>query len=176
VPARPDPRPVARPGRSGSLLGPLRREIATVALIRHPNIAQVYECEQGADGRLYVVTEWLDGPSVASRLLVHGPLSLATAIDIVGQCSRVLHVGQQFGVRNRSVALDSIFPGRDPSGALRVKVRDFGLPTSAAVAAGSRARRLAGRARLQEHGASWVDVHSLGLAAYAMLSGEPWLA
>jgi serine/threonine protein kinase len=153
----------------------LRREIATVALIRHPNIATVYECEQTADGRLYVVTEWLDGPSVASRLLVHGPLALATVIDIIGQCSRVLHIGQQFGVRNRSIALDSIFPARDPAGALRVRVRDFGLPTSAAVAAGSRARRLAGRVRLFEHGSSWADVHSLGLAAYAMLSGEPWL-
>jgi hypothetical protein len=153
----------------------LRREIATVALIRHSSIVPVYECEPGTDGRLYVVTEWLDGPSVASWLLVHGPLSLATVVDIVGQCSRVLHLGQQFNVRHRALTLDSIFVVRDSTGALRVRVRDFGLPTSASLAAGSRARRRAGPGRLPGHDSAWVDVHLLGRMTYAMLWGEPWL-
>jgi serine/threonine protein kinase len=152
----------------------LRREIATLALLAHPSVARIYECEQAQDGRLYIVTECLDGPSVAGRL-ASGAFSLRDVLEIAGQCARILHIGQQLGIRNRGLSLDSVFMARDISGGWQVKLRDFGLPAAldpSALADGS-AEYLV---EPTDSGTSAPDVSALGLAVYAMLTGDPWPA
>jgi serine/threonine protein kinase len=160
-------------GQHRQALTHLRREIATLALLGHPNVAKIHECEQARDGRLYVVTECVDGPSVAGRLVGHGPLPLRDVLEIAGQCARTLHIGQQLGIRYRGLRLDSIFMGRDASGSWQVKLRDFGLPAAldlSCLADGSADSHGLG----EPPDSSAADVSALGLAVYAMLTGDPW--
>jgi serine/threonine protein kinase len=153
----------------------LRGEIATLALLGHPSVARIHECEQAPDGRLYVVTECLDGPSVAGRLVGHGAFPLPDVLEVAGQCARILHIGQQLGIRNRGLRLDSVFMARDASGGWQVKLRDFGLPASldpSALADGSADPH--GFAEPTDSDTPAPDVSALGLAVYAMLTGDPW--
>jgi serine/threonine protein kinase len=153
----------------------LRREIATLALLSHPSVATIHECEQARDGRLYVVSECPEGPSVAGWLVGHGAFPLRDVLEVAGQCARILHIGQQLGIRNRGLRLDSVFIARDASGGWRVKLRDFGLPAAldlSALADGSADSN--DLAEPTDSDTSAHDVSALGLAVYAMLTGDPW--
>jgi serine/threonine protein kinase len=158
-------------------LARLRREVATLALLAHPYVARTYECEQMRDGRLYIVTEHLDGPSVAGQLVNGGPFPIADALEVASQCARVLHIGQQLGVRNRGLRLDSVFLARDATGGWQVKLRDFGLPAALAASAPVDGSAHPGDFEdISDPAASGHDVSSIGLAVYAMLTGDPWPA
>ena len=54
------------------------REIAIAARLRHPNIVPLYDSGD-ADGLLYFVMPYEDGPSLRSRLAREGPLSIPDA-------------------------------------------------------------------------------------------------
>jgi serine/threonine protein kinase len=162
-------------GQQRLALARLRREVATLALLAHPNVARIYECEQAQDGRLYIVTECPDGPSVAGRLVGNGPFPLPDVVEVAGQCARILHIGQQLGIRNRGLRLDSVFMARDATGGWQVKLRDFGLPLALDPSALTDGSADSGDlVEPSDSGTSGPDVSSLGLAVYAMLTGDPW--
>lgn len=59
-----------------------RFEALAAARLVHENVASTFDVEQ-ADGALYTISEFVDGPTVA-RLLEHGPLP-AVAVGAIGQ-------------------------------------------------------------------------------------------
>ena len=70
----------------GSLSDPaagerLRREARTAASVNHPNICQLYDLGEDA-GDLYIVMEFVDGPSLAERLAQNGPLPVDAMVRI----------------------------------------------------------------------------------------------
>ncbi|MEW6278826.1 MAG: protein kinase, partial [Candidatus Eremiobacterota bacterium] len=64
-----------------------RREGALLASVRHPSIARVFELGQDPDGRPYLVTELVQGPTLSS-ILARGPQEpqevLAWLLPLVG--------------------------------------------------------------------------------------------
>jgi serine/threonine-protein kinase len=100
------------PGR----LARLRREARTLASLNHPNIAAIYGLEESADVD-YLVLELVDGETP------HGPLALATALDLACQVAEALQAAHEHGIVHRDLKPANLKV--TPQG--RVKVLDFGL-------------------------------------------------
>lgn len=96
------------------------REARTVAALSHPHICPVYDI--GAhNGRDYLVMEYLDGESLASRI-AKGPIPIEEALRYAIQIADALDQAHRHGVVHRDLKPGNIMLAK--SGA---KLLDFGL-------------------------------------------------
>jgi serine/threonine-protein kinase len=102
-------------------LARFKREAQVLAALNHPHIASIYGLEESA-GRLGLVLELVDGPTLADRL-VHGPLPLDEAWPIARQISEALEAAHEHGIVHRDLKPANIKVRADGT----VKVLDFGL-------------------------------------------------
>jgi serine/threonine protein kinase len=65
------------------------REIKAAARLTHPNIVTAHDADQ-ADGRYYLVMEYVDGTDLLTLVKEQGPLSLDRALDYVIQAAEGL--------------------------------------------------------------------------------------
>ncbi|HSP56649.1 MAG TPA: protein kinase, partial [Dehalococcoidia bacterium] len=100
------------PGR----LARFRREARTLAALNHPNIATIYGLEESPDAD-YLVLELVEGETL------HGPVPLATALDLASQVADALQVAHEHGIVHRDLKPANLKV--TPQGT--VKVLDFGL-------------------------------------------------
>ncbi|TVQ33774.1 MAG: serine/threonine protein kinase [Phycisphaeraceae bacterium] len=107
------------------------REARLLAGLAHANIASVYGLEE-ADGRRYLVMEYVDGETLAERL-ARGPLPVDDALTLGAQIAEALEHAHEAGVIHRDLkpANIKITPAGD------VKVLDFGLAKTAAAGGSS---------------------------------------
>ena len=104
----------------------LLREARAAAGLTHPNIAGVYDVVE-ADGDAYIVMEYVDGESLASRLQ-HGPMATADITAVGAQLADALAAAHRRGVVHRDLKPGNIQLA--PGGA--VKVLDFGIARATA--------------------------------------------
>jgi serine/threonine-protein kinase len=57
-------------------------EARATSAIQHPGIVQIFDCEVDANGRPYIVMEYLEGETLAARLTRARPLSPALAARV----------------------------------------------------------------------------------------------
>ena len=101
------------------------REAQATNLLKHPNIVDIWDvAEEG--NRVFLVMEFLEGESLAGRMQ-SGPLGVREAVEIAIPVCHALGRAHSLGVVHRDVKPENVFLVRDPSGALRVKVLDFGI-------------------------------------------------
>jgi serine/threonine protein kinase len=93
------------------------REAQTVASLNHPNICHLYDV-----GPSYLVTELLEGPTLADRMR-QGPIPLPEALEIARQIVDALDAAHEKGVVHRDLKPGNIVLKADGT----VKVLDFGL-------------------------------------------------
>jgi serine/threonine-protein kinase len=168
------------------------REIAIAARLRHPNIVPLFDSGD-ADGVLYFVMPYEDGPSVSARLASDGPLSIAETVSVLRDVARALHYAHGQGVVHRDIKPDNVMMS---SGA--AVVADFGIAKAIAAAAGGDrpdgdgAKDLPTTA-ITQFGAGIgtpaymapeqamgdpstdhrADIYSFGCLAYELLTGKP---
>jgi len=158
------------------------REIAIAARLRHPNIVPLYDSGD-ADGMLYFVMPYEDGPSLRSRLARDGPLPIPDALHVLRDVMRALQYAHEHGVVHRDIKPDNVMM----SGGAAV-VTDFGIAKAVSAAqvqgtttdltlAGSGIGTAAYMAPEQAVGDPAsdhrVDIYSFGCLAYEVLTGEP---
>jgi serine/threonine protein kinase/Tfp pilus assembly protein PilF len=116
-------RSVARnPGARSRFL----REARAAANIHHPNIARVtYYGEQ--DGECFYAMELVKGETLEARVRRDGPMPLAMALEVIEQASRALAAAEACGVVHRDIKPSNIMVESDASGALTVKLIDYGV-------------------------------------------------
>jgi serine/threonine protein kinase len=105
------------------------REIGIAARLRHPNIVPLYDSGD-ADGVLYFVMPYEEGPSLGARLR-DGPLLVGECVSLLRDVARALAYAHEQGVVHRDVKPDNVML----SGGAAV-VTDFGIAKAIAVAAG----------------------------------------
>jgi serine/threonine-protein kinase len=151
------------------LRGRVRREARAAARLSHPNITNVYDYGEAADGTPYVVMELIDGQSLAQRM-VSGPLPWGSAVRVAAQVASALAAAHAQGLVHRDVTPGNVMLSR--SG---VKVVDFGI----AAVAGERDAAVLGTpsylAPEQRAGGpaqAATDVYALGLLLYHAATGR----
>jgi eukaryotic-like serine/threonine-protein kinase len=148
------------------------REAQAGAMLDHPNVAAVYGVED-ADGQTFIVMAFVDGVSVAGKLL-SGTIPVDEALDIAIQTGQGLQEAHENGIVHRDIKPNNVMVSHKG----QAKITDFGLA------------QVAGRSRLTRSGTTLgtpaymspeqalgkaadrrSDIWSLAVMLYEMLAG-----
>jgi len=151
------------------------REAQTAAALSHPNIVRIYDYGL-ADGRPYLVLEYLAGGTLADRLDSPDALTGSEAEQIARDIAAALAHAHAQGVVHRDLKPSNILFGADG----RAKLVDFGIARSSGQETLTEAGSLLGTAAYmspeQAAGETPVgeatDVYSFGVILFQMLSGR----
>jgi eukaryotic-like serine/threonine-protein kinase len=155
----------------------LRREARAAAAVNHPNICQMYDIGE-ADGSLFIAMEYLEGESLATRL-VRGPVPLSEAVQTALATLAALDALHSRGVMHRDLKPSNIF--LTPHG---VKLLDFGLARSTELEAAETRLTMPGTVLgtpqylppeqlLGKTVDERADLFATGVVCYEMLTGRP---
>ena len=105
-------------------LSRFEREAQVLALLNHPNIAQVYGLEDSGGTRALVM-ELVDGQTLADFISAEGPrgVPLARAWQVASQIADALAAAHERGIVHRDLKPANVIVKTDGT----VKVLDFGL-------------------------------------------------
>ena len=155
----------------------LRREARTAARLSHPNIVPLHAFGE-VEGMPYFVMGYVRGESLATRLRRDGKLPEEDARRILADLAEALDHAHRQGVVHRDVKPDNVLLD-DESG--RALLTDFGVAkalggsetlTATGSVVGTPAymspEQAAGRADIDGRS----DIYSLGVMAYAMVTGR----
>ena len=157
-------------GRHGQFL----EEAQKLAQLRHANIVPVYDVGKH-EGWFYIVTELVDGESLADRL-ARGPLGWSEAVRIATAVADALHDAHEQGFIHRDVKPANILLDRSD----RVFLTDFGIAvtheqlaeekdsTSGTLAYMSPEQIRGEGGKIDRH----TDIYSLGVVLYEATAGR----
>jgi serine/threonine-protein kinase len=152
-----------------------RHEARAAARLSHPNIVTVIDRGE-ADGRQFIVFEYVEGETLKELVEREGRLSVRDALELSLQIGRGLAFAHEQEVVHRDVKPQNVLLTDDG----RAKVTDFGIARSVDVqAATTTTGAVLGTSDYispeQASGGSvgaYTDVYSLGVLLYELLTGE----
>ena len=158
------------------------REARTMAKLRHPHAAMIFDAGNLPDGRHFIVMEFVEGVTLSDSLAREGRFSAEHAVSIAIQICDVLADAHHLGIIHRDLKPSNIM--LNERGAC---VLDFGvakvLATSTEVTAthattGSgqiigTPRYMSPEQCLGQRVGARSDLYSLGVVLYEMLAGRP---
>ncbi|MGK4217567.1 protein kinase domain-containing protein [Kocuria marina] len=156
-----------------SFVARARREAKSAARLHHPNVVAVLDQGHTADGVLYLVLEYVDGPTLRDVVGREAPMTARRTLDLLVPVLRGLAQAHRIGLVHRDVKPENVLLTRDG----QVKVADFGLTravdehtTSTTVmgTVGYAAPELVGDGPVDQRS----DVYAVGIMAYEMLTGS----
>lgn len=100
-------------------------EARIIGKLRHPNTIKLFDTGHTPDGRLYLVTEYLEG-SPLSEVILSGVLEQARVVRIIGEVADALTEAHAAGIIHRDLKPANIFLERVGTQEI-VKVLDFGV-------------------------------------------------
>lgn len=168
------------------------QEARTSTMIKHKNLAMLYDFAQLDDGSYYMVWEFIDGTNIQKWIAQNGAMPPRLTIEISIQALNGLEHLHSMGLIHRDISPENIMLSQDHHGKLLVKVIDFGIAKS--LADGDQGHGLtqtgmflgklkyaspeqAGFLKEGEHLDARSDLYSFGVVMYEMLSGRaPFLA
>lgn len=102
------------------------REAKAASKLSHPNVVTVQDFGEMQNGRQYLVTEWIQGITLAQHIARKGRLPVSTAQEIFSQVLDGLSHAHNRGVIHRDIKPSNIMLARGDSGGWTVKIIDFG--------------------------------------------------
>src|SRR5262245_12740211 len=102
------------------------QEARAVNQIGHPNIVDVFSFGELVDGRSYFVMEWLQGETLAARML-RGRVPLPEAVEILDQISDALEAAHDTQIVHRDLKPANVILVSIRGNRQLVKLLDFGL-------------------------------------------------
>lgn len=167
--------------RSVDALTRFQREQKAIERLHHPNVVRALDNGTLADGRPYLVLEYLEGPSLREVLQERGSLPPAEMLAMFAPLCDALAVAHDAGLVHRDVKASNVILARTAE-TERPVLLDFGLVkltdlegpglTSSRSMLGTPAAMAPEQMRGQPVDAR-TDVYALGLLAFHMLTGQP---
>lgn len=162
-------------------------EAKAAARLRSRFVVQVYDNGVTPDGLPYIVMELLEGESLAQRIKRHGPIASEESLRLLSQVARALSRAHGLGIVHRDLKPDNVFLTLSPDEDGEIaKILDFGIakvraPQGPATITGAVLGTPLYMSPEQARGLRSVDhrtdVYSLGMLAFAMMTGkEPFQA
>ncbi len=111
------------PATTGTTLLLFRMEATALARVNHPGFVEGYESGVGEDGRAYIVTELVQGQTLAERI-ARGPLPEREALALAQRLAEALAALHRLGLVHHDIKPGNVLLPSDGSGA---KLIDLGL-------------------------------------------------
>ena len=103
------------------------QEARAVNLIDHPNIINVYDYGDGADGSVYFVMEYLDGETLDELMRQRSPMAMPLLLHVFGQVLTALAAAHGKQVVHRDLKPANVFVIPREANPYFIKVLDFGI-------------------------------------------------
>src|SRR5258706_12719791 len=163
------------------------QEARTSTMIKHKNLAMLYDFSTLEDGSYYMVWEFIDGTNIQKGIGQNGPVPPRLAVEISMQALAGLEHLHSMGLIHRDISPENIMLSQDRQGKLAVKVIDFGIAKQ--LGEGESGQGLtqtgmflgklkyaspeqAGFLKEGEHLDPRSDLYSFGIVMYEMLAGR----
>jgi serine/threonine-protein kinase len=147
------------------------QESRLASRLSHPNVVQVYDAGE-ADGRPYIVMEYVKGDTLAER----GKLAFEDAVPLALQACAGLQHAHAAGLVHRDVKPANLLVGEDDV----LKIADFGIARAAELTRLTQHGTVLGTAAYLapeqaegEEVTAAADLYSLGAVLYEVLTGRP---
>lgn len=158
------------------------REARTMAKLRHPHAAMIFDAGNLPDGRHFIIMEFVEGTTLSEALARDVRFSPERAVKIAVQICDVLEEAHQLGIIHRDLKPSNIMLNERG-----VCVLDFGVAKvlassseSTATHATTGSGQIVGTPRymspeqcLGQRVGARSDLYSLGVVLYEMLAGRP---
>lgn len=167
-----------------AFMGRFRREVQLARRVTHPNISRIFDSGRDQTSPehplTYFTMEYVDGVTLASHLLNHGPMPVTEALPLVRQMAAGLSALHQQGVVHRDFKPGNVMLSSGPDGT-RAVITDFGLAhattddaqtiTVAGALVGT-PDYMAPEQLMGKPATPRSDVYALGLVIYEMVTGQ----
>jgi serine/threonine-protein kinase len=163
------------------------QEARTSTMIKHRNLAMLYDFAQLEDGSYYMVWEFIDGTNIQKWIAQNGPIPPRLTVEIAIQALHGLEHLHSMGLIHRDISPENIMLSQDYQGKLLVKVIDFGIAKQLAEGEGNQgltqtgmflgklkyaSPEQAGFLKEGERLDPRSDLYSFGIVMYEMLAGR----
>lgn len=102
------------------------REAKSASKLHHPNVVSVQDFGVMKDGRQFLVTEWIEGLTLAQYLATKGRLTVDVARELFSQVLDGLAHAHNRNVVHRDIKPNNLMLTRGSGGGWTVKIIDFG--------------------------------------------------
>ncbi|HEX8844552.1 MAG TPA: serine/threonine-protein kinase [Pyrinomonadaceae bacterium] len=158
------------------------REARTMARLRHPNAAMIFDAGNLPDGRHFIVMEFVEGQTLSEALEKEGRFTPERAVQIASAICDVLAEAHHLGIVHRDLKPSNIMLNERG-----ICVLDFGVAkvlatsadaththatTGSGVIVGT-PRYMSPEQCLGQRVGARSDLYSLGVLLYEMLAGRP---
>lgn len=155
-------------------------ELRSLERVRHPHVVTLLDGGE-ADGKPYMVAEWLDGITLRELMSKRGSVPAVETMEILHQVLLGLQAAHELGVYHRDVSPSNVMLQPVGGGRWHAKVVDFGLAKQGNTASNSTTDGKVGYKAPEQFESSThidarTDVYSVGVLAFEMLTGRmPWV-
>lgn len=171
---------------NSQLVDRFRLEAQSLGRLRHPNIVSIFGFEATRDKRPFMITEYLQGRTIAQELAGGTVFTVPEAIRYARETLAALAAAHEMGIVHRDIKPQNLMLHESPDGSKKIKVLDFGLarvipgisprapqplnvPTDTGVVFGT-PRFVSPEAALGQHADYRADIYGVGLILYVMLA------
>jgi serine/threonine protein kinase len=156
-----------------------RQEVEALARIDHPGVVGVLQTGEMADGRPYLVMQYIEGKNLRSVMKAEG-MNLHHIAQIVRQIGQALTSAHDRGIYHRDLKPENIMLQALGEDEEHVKLIDFGVATvkDSQVAANRPTTMVAGTVgymapeQMIGKPSASSDIYALGVIAYEMVTGR----
>ena len=101
------------------------REARAVSATGHPNIVAITDLGLSPEGALFIVMEYVEGPTLADVIRREAPLSISRAVWLISEILSGLAAVAKKGITHQDLTASNVMLIKDDLGQQAVKIMDF---------------------------------------------------